>query len=168
MDTPSPNGDNGRDARGRFAPGHQGGPGNPLARRSAAIRTAFLEAISQKDIRAIVRTLVEKATAGDLVAAKLVLLWAIGRPDDPVHPDGVARQIAAEAQAGDPPPSLPAEREVHLDAELHRTLARLTDPEARLNVAARALAAEIRILRGAIPDPGTVVEPALGGLGRPS
>jgi hypothetical protein len=153
MDALSPNGDN-RDSRGRFLPGHQGGPGNPFARRSAAIRTAFLEAISPQDIRAIVRTLVEKAKAGDLVAAKLVLLWAIGRPSDPVFPDAIARQIAAEAQGDQRPLPLPAEREVHLDAELHRTLARLTDPEACLNVAGRALATEIRILRGAGTAPG--------------
>jgi hypothetical protein len=161
MDTPSPNGDNGRDARGRFAPGHKGGPGNPFARRSAAIRTAFLEAISPQDIRTIVRTLVAKAKAGDLVAAKLILLWGIGRPDDPVHPDGVARLAAAEARADQRPPSLPAEREAHLDTDLHRELERLADPEARLNVAARALAAEIRILRGLAPAPGGVDWPTL-------
>ena len=48
MDAPSPNGHDGRDARGRFIPGHKGGPGNPFAKRSAAIRTAFLEAISPR------------------------------------------------------------------------------------------------------------------------
>jgi hypothetical protein len=60
----------------------------------------------------------------------------------------------AEVQADRRPLPLPAEREVHLDAELHRTLARLTDPEACLNVAGRALATEIRILRGAGTAPG--------------
>jgi hypothetical protein len=56
---------------------------------------------------------------------------------------------------------LALEREVHLDTDLHRELERLADPEARLNVAARALAEEIRVLRGAMPDPGAVVGPAL-------
>jgi hypothetical protein len=143
MDTPSPNGGNGRNRRGRFLPGHQGGPGNPFARRSAAIHTAFLEAISPQDIRAIVRTLVAKATAGDLVAAKLILLWGIGRPAEPVFPDAIARLAAAEAQPSDPPPPQPADREACMD------------------LAARALAAEIRTLRGALPALGTVVEPIL-------
>jgi|Tabmets5t2r1_1033131.scaffolds.fasta_scaffold104899_1 hypothetical protein len=147
MDTPSPNGDNGRDARGRFAPGHQGGPGNPLARRSAAIRTAFIEAISPQDIRAIVRTLVAKATAGDLVAAKLILLWAIGRPDDPVHPDGVAARLAA--QTGDVPQPQPLP----------------DDREARLDFAARELAAEIITLRGQLPALGGVGVSTLGAQG---
>ena len=57
------------------------------------------------------RTLVEKAKADDLVAAKLILLWAIGRPADPVHPDGIARLIAVEAQAVDPSPPLPADHQ---------------------------------------------------------
>jgi hypothetical protein len=111
MDTPSPNGHNGRDALGRFTPGHQGGPGNPFAKRSAAIRSAFLNAISPKDLQAIVRMLMEKAKGGDLVAAKLILLWAIGRPSDPVHPDSIAAMLAAEAQTATPPPPLPADRE---------------------------------------------------------
>jgi hypothetical protein len=167
MDTPSPNGDNGRDRRGRFLPGHKGGPGNPFARRSAAIRTAFLEAISPQDIRAIVRTLVGKAKAGNLMAAKLVLLWGIGRPADPVFPDAIARLAAAAAQAEQAPPPLPAEQEACQDlaagpdTDLHRTLERLTDPEARLNVAARALAEDIRVLRGLRPAPGGVGVPAL-------
>jgi hypothetical protein len=143
MDAPSPDTPHGRDALGRFTPGHKGGPGNPFARRSAAIRSAFLNAISQQDLQAIVRTLVEKAKAGDLVAAKLILLWAIGRPDDPVHPDGVAARLAAEVQINDPPLPLPADREACMD------------------FAARALAEEIRALWGAMPAPGGVGELAL-------
>jgi hypothetical protein len=149
MEAPSPNGANGRNAQGRFVPGNQGGPGNPFARRSAAIRKAFLEAVSVEDIQAIVRMLIDKAKAGDLVASKLVLLWAIGRPTDPHHPDAVEAMAAAEAQAAVPPPPLPA------------------DPEARLDLAARALAAAIRAARGVIPEPGDAVEAALEDLDRP-
>jgi len=114
-----------------------------------------------------VRTLVEKAKAGDLAAAKLVLLWAIGRPADPVFPDVIARLAAAEAQADQAPPPLPAEREVWLDTDLHRELARLTDPEARLNLAARALAEDIRALRGLRPAPGDAGEPAIKDIDTP-
>jgi hypothetical protein len=66
----------------------------------------------------------------------------------------------AEAQADQAPPPLPTDRETRLDTELHRELERLADPEACLNLAARALAAEIRILRGAIPAPSGAGEPA--------
>jgi hypothetical protein len=76
-------------------------------------------------------------------AARLLLLWVLGKPDDPVHPDGVARLIAEEAQAGDSPPPMPDDR------------------EARLDVAARALAQEIRTLRGLMPAAGGVGVPAL-------
>jgi hypothetical protein len=68
-------------------------------------------------------------------------------------------------QADTSPPPLPAEREAYLDAELHSTLARLTDPEARLNVAARALGQDIRVLRGLRPAPGGVGVSALEGRG---
>jgi hypothetical protein len=34
--------DGGRDAKGRFAPGNAGGPGNPFARRTAELRREFL------------------------------------------------------------------------------------------------------------------------------
>jgi hypothetical protein len=108
-----------------------------------------------------VRTLVEKATVGDLVAAKLILLWAVSRPAEPVFLDAIARLAAAEIQAVTPPPPLPADREARLDTDLHRPLERLTDPEARLNLAARALGQEIHILRGAIPAPGGAGELAL-------
>jgi hypothetical protein len=109
----------------------------------------------------VARTLITEAAGGNLQAARLLLLWVLGKPDDPVHPDGIARLVAAEARADRLSPSLPAEREAHLDTDLHSELERLADPEARLNVAARALAAEMRVLRGAMPDPGAIVGPAL-------
>jgi hypothetical protein len=70
-------------------------------------------------------------------------------------------------QADQVPPPLPAEREAWLDADLHRTLAWLTDPKARLNVAARALAEDIRILRGLRPGPGDAGEPAIQDIDTP-
>jgi hypothetical protein len=89
------------------------------------------------------------------------LFWVLGKPDNAVHPDAIARLIAAEAQADQPPPPRPAEWEAWPNADLHQELARLTDPEARLNLAARALGREIRILRGLAPVPSGVDLPAL-------
>src|SRR5207248_10793741 len=43
---PAAGGHEGRDARGRFAPGNPGGPGNPFARRVAELRTALLDMVT--------------------------------------------------------------------------------------------------------------------------
>jgi hypothetical protein len=82
--TPSPNG---RDGRGRFTKGNRGGPGNPFARRVARLRTLLLEIVGDEDLRGVLRKLVERAQAGDLAAARLVLDYLIGRPAEAVDPD---------------------------------------------------------------------------------
>ena len=85
MRRPKANGRNGgRNAAGRFAPGNPGGPGNPYARRVAALRAALLDAVSEEDLRALARSLVEKARGGDVAAAKLLLSYAVGRPPSEV------------------------------------------------------------------------------------
>lgn len=71
---------NGRDARGRFTKGNPGGPGNPAAKRVAALRMALLEAVTEDDMRVIVRRLVKEAKAGNIQAAREVLLRTLGRP----------------------------------------------------------------------------------------
>ncbi len=76
---PSPNGANGRDAAGRFAAGNLGGPGNPYAKRVAALRGAMLNAVSEEDMGAILARLVELAKAGNVPAAKEVLDRCLGR-----------------------------------------------------------------------------------------
>jgi hypothetical protein len=57
--------------------------------------------------------------------------------------DGIAARLAAEAQADDPPLPMP------------------DDYEARLDLAARVLAEEMRTLRDLMSAPGAVVGPAL-------
>jgi hypothetical protein len=53
-ESPSPDGSNGRDSCGRFARGNLGGPGNPLAKRTAALRSIMLDAITEDDLREII------------------------------------------------------------------------------------------------------------------
>ncbi len=102
--SPNPNGDapssgahatdtlNGRDQNGRFAKGNPGGPGNPFARRTAALRQAFSDAVTQEGLNILAQRLLLQAQNGDVAAAKLVLAYAIGKPVDPVNPDTLDQQ----------------------------------------------------------------------------
>lgn len=72
-------GDNGRDDRGRFVRGNPGGPGNPHARQVARFRAALLEAVTDDDLRAIARKLVEESKAGNVSAAGLLLDRLLGK-----------------------------------------------------------------------------------------
>ena len=49
MANPSRNGADGRDERGRFAPGNPGGPGNPHAKQTGKLRSA--EQLDRKGIK---------------------------------------------------------------------------------------------------------------------
>ena len=74
MNERSTNGCAGRDGQGRFLPGNTEGRGNPFARRSAALRRAFYEAVTEEDLQVIARKLATEAKAGDWAATKLLLL----------------------------------------------------------------------------------------------
>ena len=80
--TPSPNGTNGRGPGGRFGPGNRFGHGNPLGGRVARLRSALLGAVTEDDMRHLARSLVDRAKEGDAAAAKLVLAYCVGRPED--------------------------------------------------------------------------------------
>ena len=80
---PTTNGDKGeRGEDGRFLPGNAGGPGNPYARKVAALRGSLINVVSHEDIEAIIHSQVEKAKQGDNVAAKFIVrgFWAGLRP----------------------------------------------------------------------------------------
>lgn len=90
MKTPSPNGDNGgRDESGRFVPGNRGGPGNPFARRVAALRRVMLDSVTETDLREVVAVLVQQAKSGDVAAARELLTRIVGKPVDAVDPDNL-------------------------------------------------------------------------------
>jgi hypothetical protein len=97
MKSPTPTGDNGRDARGRFVKGNAGGPGNPLAARVSKLRSALLNAVTEDDVKEIVRKLVSLAKDGDTVAARILFERVLGRP---VESDLIARIEELEEQLG--------------------------------------------------------------------
>ena len=76
-----------RDESGRFVFGNPGGPGNPYARRVGELRRAMLLAVSVEDIAAILKAMIEKAKEGNVQAAKLVLSYALGKPEKVQDPD---------------------------------------------------------------------------------
>ena len=77
----------GRGASGRFFKGNAGGPGNPFARRLAALRQVFLDVVTDDELRIIVGQLMVMAKLGDLAAIKLVLQYTLGKPSEAVDPD---------------------------------------------------------------------------------
>ena len=90
--TRSDGADAGRDpANGRFVKGNKASFGNPFARRAAALRQAFQDAVTPADMLALGRRLFAAALRGDWQAAKLVLLFVLGRPPAAVNPDDVDR-----------------------------------------------------------------------------
>jgi hypothetical protein len=95
--SPSTNGPDGRDARGRFAPGNRVGKGNPLAGRIAKLRAALIEAVKPGDVQAIARSLVKKARAGEIDAARLLLAYTLGKP---IEADLIDRLERLESDLG--------------------------------------------------------------------
>ena len=76
-----------RDAHGRFATGNKGGPGNPFARKTAALRQALLDAVTPQDMRIIAQNLLRGAQGGHLPSTKLLLAYLLGKPAATPNPD---------------------------------------------------------------------------------
>lgn len=69
-----------RDAKGRFAKGNRGGPGNPYAKQTAALRKVLLACVTPEDIRELAGNLLRWANQGNLAAARLLLSYVLGKP----------------------------------------------------------------------------------------
>src|SRR5215211_1041425 len=77
------------DTRGRFASGNKGGPGNPFARHTAALRKAAAEALSPEHIRVVILAMWELAAKGDKAAARIVLSYGPGKAQACADPDSL-------------------------------------------------------------------------------
>ena len=81
-----------------------------LAAHVARLHAAFVQTLTEDDIRAIARKLTEQAREGDRTSARLVLKYALG--------DGMPAAPPASAQTPAPKPtSKPSDAEFHAIAE---------------------------------------------------
>jgi hypothetical protein len=104
--------DGGHDARGRFATGNRGGPGNPFARQVAALRSALLARVTPEDLGDVAEELLRQAKGGSLAAAKLLLSYTLGKPGPAVDPDALdLHEWELYRRAPDPSPELLAATE---------------------------------------------------------
>jgi hypothetical protein len=72
MSTPANDGNDGRDTKGRFAPGNKHGLGRPRNQRIDEMRTTMLCSVRHEDIIEVTRALVEKAKRGQIDAIRLL------------------------------------------------------------------------------------------------
>lgn len=88
----------GRNNRGQFTRGNKHGTGNPFASKVNKLRAALLQEVSEKNIRAILKSVVKQAEQGDLAAAKVIFDRVFGPP---VPSDLIERLEALERTIGD-------------------------------------------------------------------
>jgi hypothetical protein len=81
-----------RDEQGRFKAGNRSGRGNPFARKTAALRSALINAVTEKDMNDIAAALLDKARQSDVAACKLVFSYALGKPGPMTDPDNLDQQ----------------------------------------------------------------------------
>ena len=85
------NGETARDSRGRFRSGNRAaaGRGNPHADQVQAWRSALVATVSEADLRAVIRKLVELARAGERWAVCELLDRCLGKPLQQVPAGGL-------------------------------------------------------------------------------
>lgn len=67
-----------RDNQGRFLPGNTYAKGNPFHKQVAQLRSVLYDAVSEEDMRKVIRKLVSMAIDGDTAAIKLLLDRCLG------------------------------------------------------------------------------------------
>jgi hypothetical protein len=95
---------NGRAAGGRFAAGNPGGPGNPFARQTAALRAYLINHVTERDIQDILDILLLNAKGGHLPTIKFLFSYVLGKPQPAVNPDVLDLQEMQLFQQGALPP----------------------------------------------------------------
>src|SRR5580704_18316047 len=72
---------------GRFTKNNPGGPGNPFARQTAALRAYLIEHVTERDLQDILDVLLLNAKGGHLPSIKLLFSYVLGKPKPVVEPD---------------------------------------------------------------------------------
>lgn len=77
---PSPTG-NGRDSAGKFVKGNNISRGNPFAREREKFRAYLLQRITNEDLNAGLKALMERVQKNDINAIRLLFEYTFGKPD---------------------------------------------------------------------------------------
>src|SRR5580692_7004433 len=72
---------------GRFAKNNPGGPGNPFARQTAALRAYLVSHVTERDMQDILDILLLNAKGGHLPTVKFLFSYVLGKPKPVVEPD---------------------------------------------------------------------------------
>jgi hypothetical protein len=89
---------------GRFAVGNVGGPGNPFARQTAALRAYLINHVTERDLQDILDILLLNAKGGHLPSIKLLFAYVLGKPKPVVEPDLLDLHEMQMLQQGAVPP----------------------------------------------------------------
>lgn len=80
----------GRDAKGRFIKGHKGFGGRPKRDTEEKYLRVFSDTVSEDDLKDIILAVMARAKAQDMVAARLILEYTLGKPKQEVKVEGVS------------------------------------------------------------------------------
>jgi len=82
----------GRNAQGQFVRGHQVSKGKGRPKRSVEEKylKTFSATVKKKDLKEILLTVMSRAKAGDMVAARIILEYGMGKPQQQIAVDVVS------------------------------------------------------------------------------
>ena len=90
-----------------FQPGQSGNPaGRPKGSTKAKLMRIFKEEMSEDDFRAIVRSRIKRAKAGDRFAADHIFLYMLGRPKPMDEDEGDSVQMLIQLLQPKPPEAI--------------------------------------------------------------
>jgi len=101
--------DDERKANGQFKKGWSGGPGRPRLDAEQKYLRTLHRSLLQRDVREIIKKLIDKAKAGNIQATKLLLEYAIGKPTQYVAADLTSDGKPIKAYVGVSPDDWPDE-----------------------------------------------------------
>jgi hypothetical protein len=129
----------GRASGGRFAKNNPGGPGNPFARQTAALRAYLINHVTERDIQDILDILLLNAKGGHLPTIKFLFAYVIGKPMPVVEPDTLDLQEMQQLQQSALPPEALEALCGQLPLDFQVQLARFSQAENATAAAQKAL-----------------------------